>query len=114
MTATLEAPAVIPKPAVPFVELDAVIHERARLGIMSMLAASRALAFNDLKASLGLTDGNLSVHMRILERAGFVEVEKSFVMRRPRTTFRMTRKGRRAFEDYLAVLEKVTKGVRIA
>lgn len=99
---------------VPFVALNPVIHERARLGIMSLLAAARALPFLDVKRSLGLTDGNLSVHMRILERQGYVEVEKSFVLRRPRTVLKLTRKGRRAFEEYLAVLEKVTKGARIA
>lgn len=97
---------------VPFGDLNPVIHERVRLGIMSLLAASRELAFNDVKEALRLTDGNLSVHMRILEEYGYVEVEKSFVMRRPRTVLRVTKRGRRAFEAYLGVLEKVTRAGR--
>ncbi len=101
-----------PAPAVPFGELNPVIHERVRLGIMSTLAASRELAFNDVKTALGLTDGNLSVHMRILEKHGYLAVEKSFVLRRPRTVLRLTKAGRRAFEEYLAVLEQVTRATR--
>ena len=98
--------------AVPFGELNPVIHERVRLGIMSMLAAARELSFGDVKGTLGLTDGNLSVHMRILESHGLVEVEKSFVLRRPRTVLRLTKAGRKAFEEYLRVLEQVTKAAR--
>jgi len=87
--------------------LNAVIHERARLGIMSVLAAQPALTFSELKAYLGLTDGNLSVHLRILERAGYVSAEKKFVDRKPQTTVRVTRKGRLAFEHYVDVLRDV-------
>ena len=65
--------------------LNAVIHERARLGIMSVLAARTVLSFTELKAYLEMTDGNLSVHLRILEKAGFVSIEKAFVQRKPRT-----------------------------
>lgn len=101
-----------PMRTVPFGELNPVIHERVRLGIASLLAASRGLAFGDVKAALGLTDGNLSVHMRILESNGYVEVEKSFVMRRPRTVLRLTKLGRKAFEEYLRVLEQVTKAAK--
>jgi DNA-binding transcriptional ArsR family regulator len=87
--------------------LNAVIHERARLGVMSLLAAQPALTFSELKAYLGLTDGNLSVHLRILERAGYVTIEKKFVGRKPQTTVRVTRKGRLAFEHYVDVLRDV-------
>ena len=89
--------------------LNAVIHERARLGIMSVLAAQPALSFTELKAFLGMTDGNLSVHLRILEKAGYVSMEKKFVDRKPRTTVRITRKGRIAFEHYVEVLEEIVK-----
>ncbi len=90
--------------------LNPLIHERARLGIMSLLAARPALAFNEMKAFLETTDGNLSVHLRTLEEAGYVSVEKKFVDRRPRTTARLTRKGRLAFGHYLDVLEEIVKG----
>lgn len=89
--------------------LNPVIHERARLGIMSVLAARKALSFSELKAYLDLTDGNLSVHLRILEEAGFVEIDKSFVDRRPRTTVRITKKGRIAFEHYVEVLGEIVR-----
>jgi DNA-binding transcriptional ArsR family regulator len=87
--------------------LNAVIHERARLGIMSALAARSALTFGELKTLLDLTDGNLSVHVRTLEEAGYVDVDKSFVGRRPQTTVRISRKGKLAFEHYLEVLEEI-------
>jgi DNA-binding transcriptional ArsR family regulator len=98
--------------AVPCGDLNPVIHERVRLGIMSLLAAARELPFNDVKGALGLTDGNLSVHMRLLEKHGYVTVDKSFVLRRPRTVLRLSRAGRRAFEEYLRVLERVTQAGR--
>ncbi len=80
------------------VSLDAVIHERVRLGIVSALAVNDALSFNDLKSLLEITDGNLSVHARKLEEAGYVKCTKSFVGRQPRTEFRLTAAGRRAME----------------
>ena len=89
--------------------LNAVIHERARLGIMSLLAARPALVFAEIKAYLELTDGNLSVHLRILEEAGYVSIEKRFVDRKPRTTVKISRKGRIAFEHYVEVLEEIVK-----
>lgn len=89
--------------------LNAVIHERARLGIMSVLAARPALTFTELKSLLDLTDGNLSVHLRILEKAGYLEIEKKFVDRRPQTTVRVSRKGRIAFEHYVSVLEEIVR-----
>ena len=90
--------------------LNPVIHERARLGIVSALAAREAATFAELKALLDLTDGNLSVHLRTLEEAGYVAVEKAFEGRKPRTTARLTRKGRLAFEHYVEVLEEIVKG----
>jgi DNA-binding transcriptional ArsR family regulator len=89
--------------------LNAVIHERARLGIMSALAARTAMTFSELKALLDLTDGNLSVHLRILEQAGYVAIEKKFVDRKPQTTVKVSKKGRLAFEHYVEVLEEIVK-----
>ncbi len=94
------------------VKLDAVIHERVRLGIISALAVNEELSFNDLKKLLEITDGNLSVHARKLEDAGYVKCSKSFVGRQPRTTFRLTATGRRALEDYLKQMESVIRSAR--
>jgi DNA-binding MarR family transcriptional regulator len=90
--------------------LNAVIHERARLGIMSVLGARPATTFTELKSLLGLTDGNLSVHLRLLEKSGYLEIEKKFIDRKPQTTVRMSRKGRIAFEHYVQVLGEIVKG----
>jgi len=88
--------------------LDRVIHERARLSILTSLAAHpKGLAFGDLKQLCQLTDGNLSRHLRILEEAGLVDIAKAFRENRPLTTCRLTSTGRRRFLDYLAVLESV-------
>jgi DNA-binding transcriptional ArsR family regulator len=89
--------------------LNAVIHERARLGIMSVLAARPALTFAELKGLLDLTDGNLSVHLRILEESGYVAIEKKFVGRKPQTTVKISKKGRLAFEHYVEVLEEIVR-----
>ena len=89
--------------------LNAVIHERARMGIMSVLAARTTLTFGELKALLDLTDGNLSVHLRILEQAGYVAIEKKFVDRKPQTTVKLSKKGRLAFEHYVEVLEEIVR-----
>ena len=93
-------------------ELDAVIHERVRLGIISALAVNDELSFNDLKKLLEITDGNLSVHARKLEVAGYVKCSKSFVGRQPRTEFRLTAAGRRALEGYLQQMESVIQSAR--
>ncbi|HEX7900282.1 MAG TPA: transcriptional regulator [Planctomycetota bacterium] len=90
--------------------LNPVIHERARLGIVSALAAREAASFAELKALLDMTDGNLSVHLRTLEAAGYVSIDKTFVDRKPRSTARLSRKGRLAFEHYVEVLEEIVKG----
>ncbi len=89
--------------------LNAVIHERARLGIMSVLAARGSLSFGELKSLLDMTDGNLSVHLRTLEQAGYVSIEKSFVDRKPLTTMTISKKGRLAFEHYVEVLEEIVR-----
>ena len=94
------------------VNLDAVIHERVRLGIISALAVNATLSFNDLKKLLEITDGNLSVHARKLEVAGYVKCSKSFVGRQPRTEFSLTTSGRRALEAYLQQMESVIRSAR--
>ena len=98
------------EPAPP--DLDRIIHERMRLGIVSALAGSESLTFNELKALLATTDGNLSVHARKLEDAGYVACEKSFEGRVPRTVYRLTRDGRRAFERYVDHMEALIRTVR--
>lgn len=88
-------------------DIDAVIHERVRLAIVSALAVAPELSFNELKSMLGLTDGNLSAHSRILEEAGYLIVDKSFRGRRPHTSMRLSAKGRRAFERYVETLKQI-------
>ncbi len=92
--------------------LDETIHQRVRLGIVSALAGAGSMSFNDLRAVLGLTDGNLAVHSRKLEEAGYVEVTKGFAGRTPRTEFTLTAAGRRALETYLSSMEAVIKSAR--
>ena len=93
-------------------ELDRLIHERLRLGIVSALAVNERLTFNDLKRLLQTTDGNLSVHARKLEDAQYVACDKTFEARIPRTEYRLTAAGRRAFEKYLSHMESIIKAVR--
>ena len=94
------------------VKLDSVIHERVRLGIISALAVNDELSFNDLKKLLEITDGNLSVHARKMEDAGYVKCSKSSVGRQPRTAFKLTAAGKRALENYLARMESVIRSAR--
>ena len=93
-------------------ELDRVIHERVRLAIVSALAGVETLTFTELKDLLDITDGNLSVHARRLEEAGFIACEKSFVERAPRTQYRLTDAGRAALDDYLNHMEALIRRVR--
>jgi DNA-binding MarR family transcriptional regulator len=93
-------------------DLDRLIHERMRLGIVSALAVNERLTFNDLKSLLRTTDGNLSVHARKLEEAGYVRCEKSFVGRLPKTEFRLTAAGKRALERYLDHMEAIIHATR--
>jgi DNA-binding HxlR family transcriptional regulator len=97
-------------PRVP--DFDPVLHQRVRLGIVSALAAGGQLSFNDLKAVLGLTDGNLSVHARKLEEAGYVACHKFFDDRTPKTEYGLTDAGRRALERYLDQMEALVSQVR--
>ena len=93
-------------------DLDRVIHERVRLAIVSALAVSPALSFNDLKKALRITDGNLSVHARKLEDAGYLQCDKGFDGRLPRTEYRLTAAGRRALEKYLSHMEALIRATR--
>jgi len=93
-------------------DLDRVIHERVRLGIISALAVNDTLTFNELKTLLGTTDGNLSVHARKLEDADYVACVKSFEGRVPRTQYRITAAGRRALDRYLNHMEAIIRATR--
>ena len=93
-------------------DLDRLIHERIRLGIISALAANSSLSFNDLKRLLKTTDGNLSVHARKLEDAGYIACTKSFEGRMPKTQYRLTETGRRALEKYLNHMEALIQAIR--
>jgi DNA-binding MarR family transcriptional regulator len=93
-------------------ELDGLIHERMRLGIVSALAANESLTFGELKELLKTTDGNVSVHARKLEDADYISVAKSFVGRMPKTEYRLTEKGRRALENYLNHMEALIRAAR--
>jgi DNA-binding MarR family transcriptional regulator len=90
--------------------LDRVIHEKARLGVLtSLVAHPKGLAFGDLKELCALTDGNLSRHLQVLEEAGLIHIEKGYDHNRPQTVCRITPHGRRRYLDYLAVLEQVVR-----
>jgi len=87
--------------------IDEVIHGRLRLGIMAYLSTAEAADFNELKARLQASDGNLSIHLRKLEEAGYVAIDKTFLGRKPLTRVRLTDKGREAFLTYLDAIEKL-------
>ncbi len=96
----------------PHDRIDEVIHQQTRLAIMAALAAVESLDFNELKADLGLTDGNLSTHASALERAGYVKVAKTFRGKKPLTTLAMTPKGRKALASYVAALQSILDQTR--
>ncbi|MEW6303103.1 MAG: transcriptional regulator [Verrucomicrobiota bacterium] len=96
----------------PFLQLDRVIHEKGRMAIMSLLAASPELSFTELRDTLGMTDGNLTTHIRTLQQAGYVAVTKSFHEKRPLTTCTLTPQGRKAFADYIQLLEQIIQQTR--
>ena len=98
----------------PFFQLDRVIHEKGRLPIMSLLAASAEMSFTDLRDTLKMTDGNLSMHIKTLQEAGFVSVTKSFSHQRSLTTCSLTAAGRRGFAQYVDLLEQIVKQARNA
>ena len=93
-------------------DLERLIHERLRLGIVSALAVNEQMTFNELKSALRTTDGNLSVHARKLEEAQYIACDKTFDGRVPRTEYRLTAAGRRALEKYIAHMESIIKAVR--
>jgi len=90
-----------------FLQLDRVIHEKGRLAIMSMLAASPELSFTEMRDTLKMTDGNLTTHIRTLQEAGYVSITKSFQNNRPLTTCSLTVSGKRAFTNYINLLEQI-------
>jgi len=93
-------------------QLDRVIHEKGRLAIVSMLAASAELAFTELRDALEMTDGNLTTHVRTLQETGYVSVAKSYRRRRRLTTLSLTAAGRKAFADYVTLLERIVRQAR--
>ena len=96
--------------------LDRVIHEKGRMAIMSLLAASPELSFTQIRGNLGMTDGNLSLHLKTLQEAGYLALTKSFQDRKPLTTCALTAFGRKAFADYIDLLEQIVaenKRVRV-
>jgi len=95
-----------------FQQLDRVIHERGRMAIMALLAANPELSFTEMRDTLKLTDGNLSVHIRTLQESGYVAVTKSFQNRKPLTTCAMTPAGRKAFAEYIQLLDQIVRQAR--
>ncbi|MDX2268380.1 MAG: transcriptional regulator [Bryobacter sp.] len=93
-------------------QIDQLIHERVRLGIISALSAEPSLTFGELKDLLGVTDGNLSMHARKLEEAGYVECRKSFADRKPQTEYLLTSAGRKALEKYVQHMEALIAAMR--
>ena len=95
--------------AKPIQQLDRVIHEKRRMAIMSMLAAAPELSFTDMRDTLEMTDGNLTTHIRTLQQAGYVTVSKSYQKNRSLTTCALTSAGRQAFDEYVALLERIVR-----
>lgn len=96
----------------PFLQLDRVIHEKGRLAIMSLLAASPDMSFTELRDALQMTDGNLTTHLRTLQEAGYVAVAKSYQNNRPLTTSALTPAGRKAFAEYVELLDQIVRQAR--
>ena len=95
-----------------FQQLDKVIHEKNRMGIMSMLAAVKSISFTDLRNTLNMSDGNLITHIRTLHKTGYVSTTKSFHDNRPLTTCSLTEDGRNAFSEYVNLIEGIVKQAR--
>lgn len=93
----------------PFLQLDRIIHEKGRLGIMSLLAASPQLSFTEMRDALSMTDGNITAHVRTLHEAGYISVTKEFKGGRPLTTYAITAQGRQAFTTYINLLEQIVQ-----
>jgi DNA-binding HxlR family transcriptional regulator len=94
-----------------FEKLDKTIHEKARLSIMTLLATRPSWTFQDLKSELKMSDGNLITHLRVLHEAGYVAMTKE-ILDRPQTSYSLTSRGRKAFQDYLSVLEQIVKATQ--
>jgi DNA-binding MarR family transcriptional regulator len=90
--------------------LNKAFDNRVRLGVMAVLLANDAVSFNELKEALDLTDGNLASHVSALEKAGYVEVSKQFVGKKPNTTYTVSKAGKTAFQEHLNALEKLFRG----
>ena len=93
----------------PFLQLDRVIHERGRLAIMSLLAATPQLSFTEMRDTLNMTDGNVTAHIRTLQEAGYIAVTKAFQGGRPLTSYSLTLAGRKAFTGYINLLEQIVR-----
>ena len=96
----------------PFLQLDRVIHEKGRLAIMSLLAASPQFSFTEMRDTLSMTDGNITAHVRTLHEAGYIAVTKAFQGSRPLTTYALTPEGRKAFTAYINLLEQIVQQTR--
>ncbi len=96
----------------PFLQLDRVIHEKGRLAIMSLLAASPQVSFTEMRDLLGMTDGNITAHVRTLHESGYIAVTKAFQNGRPLTTYALTPEGRTAFTAYINLLEQIVQQTR--
>src|ERR1700731_4695008 len=105
-------PSAVAAPVAGTPKLDRLIHERLRLGILSALSVNESLTFNELKKLLDTTDGNLSVHARKLEEAGYVKCSKSFEGRMPKTEYRLTEEGSRALTKYVDHLDALVQAIR--
>lgn len=97
----------------PFLQIDRVIHEKGRLAIMSMLAATPELSFTELRDTLGMTDGNINTHIRTLQEAGYIAVSKSYEKNRPLTTCSLTGAGKKAFANYIDLLEQILEQTKL-
>ncbi|MEO6182292.1 MAG: transcriptional regulator [Verrucomicrobiota bacterium] len=93
----------------PFLQIDRVIHEKGRMGIMSLLAVSPELSFTEMRDTLEMTDGNLTTHIRTLQEAGYVSIAKSYQNNRPLTTCSLTAAGRKAFATYIDLLDQIVR-----
>ena len=93
----------------PFLQIDRVIHEKGRMAIMSLLAASPELSFTEMRETLEMTDGNLTSHIRTLQEAGYVSIAKTYQNNRPLTTCSLTAAGRKAFTTYIDLLDQIVR-----
>lgn len=100
------------KTTLPSMQLDRVIHEKGRMAIVSLLAATPELSFIEMREALSMTDGNLSVHLKTLQEAGYVAVTKSYQDRKPLTTCALTKTGQEAFATYISLLERIVRQAR--